>query len=146
MTSNEGAPTPPISLTSVLADARSRLERVRPEELEREVENGAIVVDVRDSLQRTEQGILPGAHVIDLTILEWRLAPSSPHRTIEIEPGQRVILVCRQGYSSSLAADRLRTLGVVGATDLIGGFEAWSARHGSSATPREGPVGDDLQR
>ncbi|MCP4249334.1 MAG: rhodanese-like domain-containing protein, partial [bacterium] len=67
---------------------------------------------------------LPGA-IIDLAVLEWRLAPSSNQRTIDIEPDQRVILVCRHGYSSSLAAVRLQELGIAGATDLVGGYEAW---------------------
>jgi len=84
-------------------------------------------VDVRDSAQRSEQGELPGAQVIDLTVLEWRLAPSSEHRSIDVLPNQRVILVCSEGFSSSLAAVRLKSLGVAGATDLEGGFKAWSA-------------------
>ena len=81
-------------------------------------------VDVR---QRTEQGELPDAHVIDLTVLEWRLAPSGASRSIDVSPDQRVILVCSGGFSSSLATARLQSLGVSGATDLEGGFKAWSA-------------------
>jgi rhodanese-related sulfurtransferase len=68
---------------------------------------------------------LPGAIVIDRGVLEWRLAPSSDYRTVEVVPGQRVILVCNEGYQSSLAAAVLIDLGVDGATDLIGGFRAW---------------------
>ena len=88
--------------------------------------NGAVIVDVRDTAQRLVQGELPGAHVIDLTVLEWRLAPSSEVRSIDVSGNQRVILVCSEGFSSSLAAARLQDLGVSGATDLEGGFEAWS--------------------
>jgi rhodanese-related sulfurtransferase len=95
---------------------------------------GALVVDVRDTAVRTGEGALPGAHVVDLTILEWRLAPSSATRMFEIAPGQRVILVCSDGYSSSLAAARLQDLGVPGATDLVGGYRAWRAGRDISST------------
>lgn len=115
------------SLDAFLDHARSHLDRVAPADLADEMRDGALVIDVRDSAQRVEQGPLPGAHVVDLTVLEWRLAPSSPTRAFDVEDGRRVILVCRQGYSSSLAALRLRQLGVPGATDLAGGFEAWAA-------------------
>lgn len=114
------------TLPELLAVARDRLERVLPDDLAAEMEAGAIVVDIRDSAQRTEQGVLPGALVIDLTVLEWRLVPSSEHRTVTPAPGQKVILVCSEGYSSSLAAARLQDLGVETATDLVGGFKAWS--------------------
>jgi len=117
----------PPTLDEVLAEARSTLDRVAAEHLEGEIAAGAIVVDVRDSALRDRQGPIPGAYVIDLTLLEWRLAPSSEARSIEAVPGQRVIIVCHHGYSSSLAAARLQHLGVSGATDLIGGFAAWSA-------------------
>lgn len=127
-----GAPTP--SIDEVLDAARARLDRVRPEDLGAAMQNGAVVVDVRDSAQIAEAGELPGAHRIDLTVLEWRLAHSSGSRSLDIEPGQQVILVCRQGYSSSLAAARLKELGIDGATDLIGGFEAWQAM-GPGGTP-----------
>lgn len=113
------------TLDEVLSEARARLERVQPKDLRAAMDAGALVVDVRDSAQRHAQGELPGAHVIDLTVLEWRLAPSSRFRTLDVDPDQVVILVCRQGYSSSLAAARLQELGLRRATDLIGGFEAW---------------------
>ena len=115
------------TIDSLLARARDRLDRVSPYALASAVRNGAIVIDVRDSAQRLEQGVLPGAHVIDLTVLEWRLAPSSESRSIDVSPSQQVILVCSDGFSSSLAAARLQRLGLSGATDLEGGFTAWSA-------------------
>ncbi len=115
------------SIDSLLDHARSHLDRVEPSDLAGAMRDGALVIDVRDSDQRREQGPLPGAHVVDLTVLEWRLAPSSPTRAFDIADGQRVILVCRQGYSSSLAALRLQELGIPGATDMAGGFEAWAA-------------------
>jgi rhodanese-related sulfurtransferase len=115
------------TIDALLARARGRLDRVSPLDLASAVSDGAVVVDVRDTAQRIEQGELPGALVIDLTVLEWRLAPSSASRSIDVSPDQRVILVCSDGFSSSLAAARLQSLGLPGATDLEGGFKAWSA-------------------
>ena len=115
------------TIDALLARARGRLDRVSPLDLASAVSDGAVVVDVRDTAQRIEQGELPGALVIDLTVLEWRLAPSSASRSIDVSPDQRVILVCSEGFSSSLAAARLQSLGLSGATDLEGGFKAWSA-------------------
>ncbi len=116
-----------LTIDELLAAARSGLDRVSPHNLATAVSNGALIVDIRDSAQRIQQGELPGAHVIDLTVLEWRLAPSSASRSIDVSPDQRVILVCSDGFSSSLAAARLQDLGVPGATDLEGGFKAWAA-------------------
>lgn len=120
----------PPTLAEYLAAARARLNRVRPEDLATEIENGAVVIDVRDSAQRERDGEIPGAIPIDLTVLEWRLAPSSEWRSLDLEPDQRVVLMCSDGYSSSLAAARLQDLGVTGATDVDGGFNAWSALTG----------------
>jgi len=114
------------TIDALLTRSRGQLDRVSPRDLASTASDGAIVVDVRDTAQRIEQGALPGAHVIDLTVLEWRLAPSSADRSIDVSPDQRVILVCSEGFSSSLAAARLQSLGVSGATDLEGGFKAWS--------------------
>jgi len=118
-----------ISIDELLAQARSRLNRVAPEDLEAEMRSGALVIDVRDTAVREKEGELPGAHVVDLTVLEWRLAPSSSTRSFELASGQTVIVVCNEGYSSSLAAARLLDLGVTGATDLVGGFRAWRSRN-----------------
>lgn len=68
---------------------------------------------------------MPGALVIDRLVLEWRLAPSSDQRIVDLEPGQTVIVFCNEGYSSSLAAATLLDLGVDGATDLVGGYREW---------------------
>lgn len=116
-----------FTIDEYLATARARLDRVRPENLAGEIEAGTVVIDVRDSAQRERDGEIPGATPIDLTILEWRLAPSSQWRSIDLQPEQRVILVCDQGFSSSLAAARLQDLGLSGATDVEGGFSAWKA-------------------
>jgi rhodanese-related sulfurtransferase len=112
----------------LLADARAGLDRVAPEDLEAEIAAGALVVDTRPVEQRERDGELAGAVVIDRNVLEWRLDPTSPHRIAGAEDaGRRVIIVCNEGYASSLAAHALRQLGLYRATDLAGGFQAWRA-------------------
>jgi rhodanese-related sulfurtransferase len=89
---------------------------------------GALVVDTRTETQRAEHGELPGVLVIDRTVLEWRLDPAGAHRIPEASSYElEVVVVCRQGYSSSLAAASLRALGLHRATDMVGGVEAWVA-------------------
>jgi len=91
-------------------------------------DRGALFVDIRTESQRAEQGEIPRAIVIDRTVLEWRLDPTSQSRLEQVTDHEiRVIVVCAEGYSSSLAAASLRDIGLVNATDLIGGFEAWKA-------------------
>ena len=112
----------------MLARARSGLDRVEPEQLADEVANGAIVIDVRPVEQRQRDGDLPDAVVIDRNVLEWRLDPSSPHRLpIATDHDVRFVVVCNEGFSSSLAARSLQELGLERATDLVGGFQAWRA-------------------
>jgi rhodanese-related sulfurtransferase len=90
------------------------------------MEAGALVVDIRPVGQRTSDGELPGAVVIDRNVLEWRLDPASPHRVSGVtDYDQRIVLVCNEGYSSSLAAATLQDLGLHRATDLIGGYQRW---------------------
>jgi rhodanese-related sulfurtransferase len=88
---------------------------------------GALVVDIRPIEQRERDGALPGALVIDRNVLEWRLDPASPHRSVDVGAEQVVVVVCNEGYASSLAAATLRRLGLRGATDLDGGYQAWRA-------------------
>jgi rhodanese-related sulfurtransferase len=90
---------------------------------------GAILIDIRPVEQRQRDGDLPGAIMVDRNVLEWRLDPTSPHR-LPIATGAdvRLIIVCDEGYSSSLAAATLQELGLRFATDLVGGFEAWRSR------------------
>lgn len=113
------------SIDEILAEARSGLDRVEPEDLAREQAEGALVVDTRPLEQRQRDGDLPGAIVIDRNVLEWRLDPASPNAIPEASYDRRVIVVCNQGFSSSLAAATLRRIGIARATDLAGGFEAW---------------------
>lgn len=111
-----------------LDDARRGVDRLSPEQAWAQVRAGALLVDTRTSAQRDRQGDLPGAIVIDRTVLEWRLDPTSPARIPEArDPDVRVVVICRQGYSSSFAAESLRRIGLSRATDVIGGVEAWLA-------------------
>ena len=119
---------PVRTIASVLEEARAGLRRLTPVEAHLAVSGGALLVDTRTPWQREAQGELPGALVIDRTVLEWRLDPTSDARIPEAADYDRlVIVVCRQGYSSSLAAAGLQALGLWRATDVIGGVEAWLA-------------------
>ena len=115
-------------IDQVLDDARRRLQRLTPQQAATEHVHGALLVDTRTSEQRIRDGEIPGALVIDRTVFEWRLDPTSPSHIPEATDHEiRVIVVCAQGFSSSLAAASLQDLGLVNATDVIGGFEAWKA-------------------
>ena len=118
-------------IDALLAAARRRLDRVQPVDLESEMRLGALVVDIRPQEQRDRDGQLPGAVVLDRNVLEWRLDPTSPHRISEMtDHDRRVVIVCNEGYSSSLAAATLQLLGLHRATDLAGGFQAWRRAQG----------------
>ncbi len=115
-------------MDALLARAREGLRRLDPHETRAAVAAGALLVDTRTDVQRESQGRLPGAIVIDRTVLEWRLDPASPNRIPEAgDPHRVIVVVCRQGYSSSLAAASLQAVGLTNATDLAGGVEAWLA-------------------
>ncbi|HEY8717996.1 rhodanese-like domain-containing protein [Pengzhenrongella sp.] len=114
------------AIDALLDAARQGLDRVQPVGLVAEIAAGALVVDIRPVEQRQRDGDLPDALVIDRNVLEWRLDPTSAHHVPEMtDAGRRVVIVCNQGYSSSLAAATLRQLGLTRATDLVGGFQAW---------------------
>jgi rhodanese-related sulfurtransferase len=116
------------TIDEVVERARRRLLRVTPEQAAAELAQGALLVDTRTESQRAVQGEIPGAVVIDRTVLEWRLDPTSPSRIEQARDHQiRVIVVCTQGFSSTLAAASLQDIGLVNATDVIGGFEAWQS-------------------
>ena len=129
------------AIDGMLAGARAGLDRVQPADLSAEVAAGALVVDVRPVEQRQRDGALPDALVIDRNVLEWRLDPSSSHRVAEMTSTDlRVIVVCNEGYSSSLAAATLRQLGLHRATDLVGGFQSLLA-HRAGPDPGSGATG-----
>lgn len=111
---------------ALLALARQGSVRLTPAEVRDRMHGGALLVDTRTETQRAEQGELPGALVIDRTVLEWRLDPLGAWRIPEATGFDlEVVVVCRHGFSSSLAADSLRRMGLTRATDMIGGVQAW---------------------
>lgn len=119
----------PQGIDELLAAAREGLNRLEPEDALSAVENGALLVDMRPHEQRVRDGLIPGAVIIDRNVLEWRLDPSSPHKLAAVTGyEQQIILICNQGFSSSLAAATLQQLGLRNATDVDGGFEKWAAR------------------
>lgn len=116
------------TVEDLLASARARLDRPDPRRAAELVERGAILVDTRPGWQRTQEGELPGALVIERNHLEWRLDPTSSARIPQaVDHDVTWIVFCSQGYSSSLAAASLQDLGLRNATDLDGGFQAWRA-------------------
>jgi rhodanese-related sulfurtransferase len=117
-----------VTVDDLLARARSRLRRVEPEDLRAQLERGAVLVDIRSDSQRAADGVVEEALFIPRNVLEWRCDPSSPWRDPAVsDPGRRLILMCEEGYQSSLAAATLQELGLPEATDLVGGFQAWRA-------------------
>ena len=114
------------SIDEILAAAQARLERVEPEVLERERLAGALIVDIRPVEQRARDGALPDAVVIDRNVLEWRLDPACEHHIADVaDHDTRIVIVCNEGYQSSLAAALLHDVGLHRATDLVGGYQAW---------------------
>ncbi|WP_207769183.1 rhodanese-like domain-containing protein [Nocardioides currus] len=113
---------------ALLADARSRLERVEVQQAFEEVRAGALLVDIRPAAQRAAEGQVHcslSPLVIERNVLEWRFDPRSDARIEQAAYDARVIVLCQEGYTSSLAADALRSIGITRATDVVGGFAAW---------------------
>jgi rhodanese-related sulfurtransferase len=132
-----------VSVEKLLADARRGLRRLEPLEARDAAGSGAVLVDIRPLEQRERDGLIAGALVIDRNVLEWRLDPKSDFKDSAVGDQQQVVIICNQGYSSSLAAATLRILGR-DATDVIGGFQNWLAcglpvtrRAALSAVPSE---------
>jgi rhodanese-related sulfurtransferase len=116
------------SIEELLAEVRARIDRYDPVEAAERVAAGALLVDTRSAALRAEQGAVPGAVVVERNVLEWRLDPRSEWRLPEItDPDVEVLVICAEGYSSSLVADTLRTLGLSRSADVVGGVEAWIA-------------------
>ncbi len=123
-----GRPAGSRTVDELLAQVRSRIERVSPPEAWNRLRSGALLVDTRPVEQRDRDGEVPGALVVDRNVLEWRLDPASPYRLPEVTGYDLdVVVLCNEGYSSSLVADTLRTLGLTRAVDVVGGFVAWAA-------------------
>lgn len=123
------SPTPgPRGSMGLLADARAQLVRLTPQQALDAQRAGAHVIDLRTEAHRRASHGIPGAIVIDLTVLPWRLDPTFDWRIPEATGWDvRWILVCRHGYSSSVAAAQLRGMGLTNVTDVDGGYEAWEA-------------------
>jgi len=116
------------TIDGLLQAARARLERLEPAEALAAMGSGALLIDTRCAELRRDDGVVPDSVHVPLSVLYWRLDPGSPHRDPSLAgAGRRVILLCAHGYSSSMAAATLLDLGIVGATDVVGGFEAWAA-------------------
>jgi rhodanese-related sulfurtransferase len=116
------------TIDDLLAEARARIVRVTPREAAARVAAGAFLVDIRPAAQRLREGEVPGSLIVERNVLEWRFDPASDARLPEATGYDvDVIVLCSEGYTSSLAADALRSLGLDRATDVIGGFLAWAA-------------------
>jgi len=115
---------------SLLAARSVIAPRVSPSDLSEEILDGALVVDIRPVGLRQRDGELEGAVIVDRNVLEWRLDPTSAHRLAEMSrPDRRVIIMCDEGYASSLAAATLAGLGLTDVTDVDGGYQAWRRPH-----------------
>ena len=127
---------PRTTINELLDAARRRLRRLDPREARAAVAAGAVLIDIRSELQRERDGVIPNARFFPRNVLEWRLDPASGHSDPELgdDLDRHVILVCNEGYQSSLAAATLQDLGFRRATDLSGGFQAWRAA-GCSVEP-----------
>lgn len=118
----------PKTIEQLLDEARRGLDRVSPQRARAEMAWGAQLIDIRSELDRERDGVIPGAKFIARNVLEWRCDPRSQWRDREVtDDPARVILICDEGYQSSLAAATLQQFGLADATDVIGGFQAWRA-------------------
>ena len=113
-------------IDQLLEAARARLCRLGPREAQSAALAGGLIVDIRSEAQRSAQGLVPGAYFVARNVLEWRADPTCPHHdSVLVEVRGPLILMCAQGFQSSLAAGTLQDLGRVNATDMEGGFERW---------------------
>jgi rhodanese-related sulfurtransferase len=117
------------TINDLLEAARRRLDRVSPASALAAMHEGAVLVDIRSEAQRERDGMIPGAVFHPRNVLEWRVDPASGHSDPELSTDfdRRIMLICNEGYASSLAAATLRDLGFRRATDVDGGFQAWRA-------------------
>ncbi|MFF5726922.1 rhodanese-like domain-containing protein [[Kitasatospora] papulosa] len=118
----------PVGIDELLEQVRAAYERVGPEEAASAAAEGALLVDIRYAALREKDGLIPGALVVERNELEWRLDPQGSHRAPQATSHDlRVVVICNEGYASSLAVASLHQLGLRRATDLAGGFQAWRA-------------------
>ncbi|MER6199723.1 rhodanese-like domain-containing protein [Streptomyces sp. NPDC001586] len=125
----------PVGIDELLERVRAGYTRIGPEEAYDASRAGALLVDIRYQALRERDGLIPGALVVERNELEWRLDPRGSHRAPEATGHDlQVVVICNEGYASSLAAASLHTLGLHRATDLTGGFQAWKSA-GLPVTP-----------
>ncbi|HEY5394028.1 MAG TPA: rhodanese-like domain-containing protein [Trebonia sp.] len=136
-----GRPAGARSIDEILASARQRLDRVTPDQAFAELCAGAALIDIRPAAQRAEHGEVPGSVIIERNHLEWRLDPGGDARLPWVAGYDlRPIVICNEGYTSSLAAAALQDLGLLRATDVIGGYQAWQAAGLPTARPEQRAV------
>jgi rhodanese-related sulfurtransferase len=136
-----GASAGARSIDEILAAARARLTRVSPAQAHTACDAGATLIDIRPAAQRAAAGEIPGSVVIERNHLEWRLDPASDARLPWVTGyDARPIVICEEGYTSSLAAAALQDLGLAAATDVTGGYTAWQAAGLATARPEERTV------
>ncbi|MDZ5446156.1 rhodanese-like domain-containing protein [Micromonospora sp. 4G57] len=128
-TRTDSCPVPPPGsrgIDEVLAAARARLRRLDPEQAHLAYRSGALLVDIRPAGQRAAHGTVPGALAVERNVLEWRFDPRCPARLPQaVDYDVPMVILCQEGYTSSLAAAALQDLGLHRATDVVGGFAAW---------------------
>jgi rhodanese-related sulfurtransferase len=116
------------TIDDLLRDARARLDRLGPRQALAATRRGGLIVDIRSEAQRVEQGLVPGSWFVPRNVLEWRADPACAHHDPHlVTVAGPLVLMCAQGFQSSLAAATLQEMGIHRATDVIGGFEAWEA-------------------
>ena len=116
------------SIDTHLAEVRAAFRRLTPAEAAGAAREGALLVDIRYAALRDRDGTIPGAAIVERNELEWRLDPAGSHRLPQAGSHDlEVVVICNEGYASSLAVASLRSLGLARATDLVGGFQAWRA-------------------
>lgn len=125
----------PSGIDELLERVREDYERIGPEQAAAEAAEGALLVDIRYAALREQDGVIPGALIVERNELEWRLDPQGGHRAPQaVSHDLRIVVICNEGYASSLAVASLHQLGLHRATDLTGGFQAWRAA-GLPVTP-----------
>lgn len=139
---SDRAPTRPVSIDVHLERVREGLDRLDPRAAYAALtSHDALLIDIRYAALRERDGLIPGALVIERNELEWRLDPLGTHRTPEATHHDLLpVVICNEGYASSLAAASLHHLGLDRATDVVGGFQAWRTA-GLPVTPHPGPDG-----
>ncbi|MFD9904924.1 rhodanese-like domain-containing protein [Streptomyces sp. NPDC059063] len=121
-------PDAPVGIDDLLRRVRLGLDRVTPQEAYDIARSEGLLVDIRYAELRERDGLIPGALVVERNELEWRLDPLGSHRAPEaVSHDLQIVVICNEGYASSLAAVSLQQLGLRYATDLVGGFQAWKA-------------------